>query len=187
MRIILKVEGIKPVAPVRKLASACWTCLPLKAYERESGREKRARQITVSIITIWRMTTESEGKIIGDRCKNSFTSKNSKKFTAARKRPFCTARFLEIQLPRQVFLREERTGCMVQFCEEWHVWIYLSVNQWCAHVHYFQKAQTHLKWIYNISYSLFLRSDSVCVYFMSFLEFEINIRSTFLLNHCEKP
>lgn len=31
MRIILKVEGIKPVAPVRELASANWTCLPLKA------------------------------------------------------------------------------------------------------------------------------------------------------------
>lgn len=31
MRIILKVEGIKPVAPVRELASANWTCLSLKA------------------------------------------------------------------------------------------------------------------------------------------------------------
>lgn len=31
MRIILKVEGIKSVAPVRELPSANWTCLPLKA------------------------------------------------------------------------------------------------------------------------------------------------------------
>lgn len=31
MRIILKVEGIKPVALVRELASPDWTCLPLKA------------------------------------------------------------------------------------------------------------------------------------------------------------
>lgn len=31
MRIILKVEGIKPVAPVRELPSASWTCLSLKA------------------------------------------------------------------------------------------------------------------------------------------------------------